>query len=75
MDRVTSRDRLLYSNRELATCARSLPQLLYLEALTGSTDKEDVEAANQLQSMLYYDSAILDASIAVISDFKTQSYR
>jgi replication fork protection complex subunit Tof1/Swi1 len=50
-------------------------QLLILEAMSSSTNQEDVDAGNLLQNQLYYNSEILDASIVVVSHFKRQSNR
>lgn len=40
-----------------------------------STNQDDVDAGNLLQSQLYYNAEILGASLAVVSQFTTQSYR
>ncbi|BEI92678.1 uncharacterized protein CcaverHIS019_0503060 [Cutaneotrichosporon cavernicola] len=48
--------------------------LLVLEAMSSSTNQEDVDAGNLLQNQLYYNAEILEASIQVVSNFKQQSY-
>ncbi|GMK55868.1 hypothetical protein CspeluHIS016_0209240 [Cutaneotrichosporon spelunceum] len=48
--------------------------LLVLEAMSLSTNQDDVDGGNLLQNQLYYNAEILEASIQVVSKFKQQSY-
>ncbi|WVR08981.1 hypothetical protein IAU60_006041 [Kwoniella sp. DSM 27419] len=47
--------------------------LLLLDAMSVSSDEEDVEVAESLQDKIYYNGDILDSSLSVISQYKDQS--
>ena len=48
-------------------------QLLLIDAMSLSDDKEDNEVAEILQDQLYYNGDILESSLAVVSGYKDQS--
>ncbi|CAK9781717.1 hypothetical protein CC85DRAFT_324759 [Cutaneotrichosporon oleaginosum] len=75
---VTARMRIAFEDKawtELQASVDCFTQiLLVLESMSLSTNQEDVDAGNLLQNQLYYNADILDASLAVVSNFTSQSY-